>query len=283
MGRGGTVLARAVRVSGDLRAGVLLARVIHWQPYARVLWDEGLAFIAKTREVWCDETGLTPHQYKRAVTILKGLGLVEVEYHLFGGRRVSHIRLSGDATSIVPHDGPRGTTKVPKPTTGVGAHTTVPVGAGAPVHIRKKDLTMNQEDSLHAIGTKKSMDAAAAAESKIVPLSSLLKRKASVGNARRVWELSWRKTYPGKLVDGWQRTHEKQVRLKVLPLEDSLTLVHKAVTNWPSFIAKVVADTGDKAPAYPQSWFLARHAATLREWSPESAPKVVAGSYIELD
>lgn len=73
-------------------ASILLQQVGYWWPKAKVEFG-GRKFIAKTREGWCEETGLTLDQYKDALSVLKKAGYVETEQHKWGGRSVTFLAL----------------------------------------------------------------------------------------------------------------------------------------------------------------------------------------------
>ena len=64
-----------------------------------------MSWIAKTREQWMEETGLTLKQYKRAIGVLKKKGLIQIKIKRFKGVAMSHLRLTEDQP-----DGAKGTT-----------------------------------------------------------------------------------------------------------------------------------------------------------------------------
>jgi len=108
-----------IALAGDVVTGTLLAQIVYWhlpnsagQSKGGVLCSkDGLRYIAKTREEWMAETGLTLKQYKRAIFILKAKGLVEVRRMQFQRLTQSHTRLCLDRIRSVelPDDGAKGT------------------------------------------------------------------------------------------------------------------------------------------------------------------------------
>lgn len=86
-------------VDGDVVVGLLLSQIAYWcAPDARGqsklrVWRKGVQWIAKTRQEWLGETGLTLQQYRRAIRILKDKGLVEVRVMRFRGLTQSHLRI----------------------------------------------------------------------------------------------------------------------------------------------------------------------------------------------
>jgi hypothetical protein len=68
-------------------ATLFMMRVGYWWPRAKVE-RKGRKWIAKSREEWGDETGLSLKQVKQALSVLRELHLIETEQHLFGGKNV---------------------------------------------------------------------------------------------------------------------------------------------------------------------------------------------------
>jgi len=95
-------LAIAAAVGGG-PAGMLLCQLHYWhmngangQPRLRVYRD-GHYWVAKTREEWCHEVGITLHQYWGAIERLKALGVIDITYHTYAGaKRTTHIRILWD-------------------------------------------------------------------------------------------------------------------------------------------------------------------------------------------
>ncbi len=86
------LLARCVDATKSLPAAILLYRVCYWQQHASVEWA-GHMWIAKAREDWAEETGLSLDQYKRAASELRRGNLIETEKHFFNQRQVTYTRL----------------------------------------------------------------------------------------------------------------------------------------------------------------------------------------------
>lgn len=96
-------LAECVLLAGDGCAGRLLYQALYWTPKRRIRFRDRL-WIAKSREEWMAETGLTRHQYDRALAMLKDRELVQVTYRRFGGRRISHLRPNFFFSLVHPAD-----------------------------------------------------------------------------------------------------------------------------------------------------------------------------------
>jgi hypothetical protein len=92
-----------LQIGGDIRVGALLSQIVYWsepdhtgRTKLRVRRD-GVYWIAKSRQEWMHETGLTLEQYKRAVAVLKRRGLIEVRVMRFDGLAIGHTRLIPEA------------------------------------------------------------------------------------------------------------------------------------------------------------------------------------------
>ena len=92
---------------GHPHAALLLMRILFWMPKATVRHG-GHTFVAKSRQEWAVEAGTSPEQCKRAMAVLRRLGLVATEQHKFGGRNITHVRLMGHALALLPTPGVRG-------------------------------------------------------------------------------------------------------------------------------------------------------------------------------
>ncbi|QIN95208.1 hypothetical protein DLP3_045 [Stenotrophomonas phage vB_SmaS_DLP_3] len=104
-----------VAIGGDLATGLLLSQLVYWFKPGKTgksklsIVRDGRKWLAKAREEMCRETGLTLKQYKRAITVLADLELVQVERHLFAGKVTPHIWLDEERLALAAKSiGPKG-------------------------------------------------------------------------------------------------------------------------------------------------------------------------------
>lgn len=276
-----------VKIGGDLVVGSLLSQVMYWHAPTKQgksklrVQRDGQWWIAKTREEWMAECGLTLKQYKRAVSVLKEKGLVEVKVMKFGGVAMGHLRLTRlDLLPVVaPVVGPKGTGHLaPKGPTGwavkdrpliqrLQTETTVSSGATAQEPPEKKAQgLMKIEDVL-----KKK------AQEKAQPSQTLqghwLKRMSAVYGG-------WQKPLTGK-----QLGQLKQ--LKALLGGDTISVIDYVVNYWMAFGS--TASGGGSFPPQPDIGFLLKHCAVaknlLQPVAPvvASAPTVVSPPVVESE
>jgi len=72
------LIARCHAATKNANAGILLYRIAFWMPKAKVSHRK-LKWVANSAQQWCQETGLSHDQYRRAIALLRDLGLVESE------------------------------------------------------------------------------------------------------------------------------------------------------------------------------------------------------------
>jgi hypothetical protein len=96
-----------VAKGGDVVVGTLLSQIVYWFTPSTDgksktgVYRDGVAWIAKTREEWMGETGLTLEQYKRAIGVLKTKAIVEVKVMKYHGVAMSHVRLMQSITPAI--------------------------------------------------------------------------------------------------------------------------------------------------------------------------------------
>jgi hypothetical protein len=93
------LIARCRVATKNTNAAVLLYRIAFWMPKAKVSHGK-LKWVANSASQWCQQTGLSFDQYRRAIALLKTLGLVKTEQHLFGRKNVTHVRLTEKGWAI---------------------------------------------------------------------------------------------------------------------------------------------------------------------------------------
>lgn len=90
-----------LNMSGDLATASVLSRLRYWfspskkngQQRTRII-KEGKTWVARTKEEWWEECGVTCKQMRRIAKKLKDLKLVEIKYFRFNGLRTSHWHLN---------------------------------------------------------------------------------------------------------------------------------------------------------------------------------------------
>lgn len=98
---GKSVLARILPlVEHDVSVARLLAQIAYWHPKMKIT-KAGQKWIAKTREEWMRETGLTRHQYDRALRRLKERRLIYTARFKFLGQPITHLCLTEDGVGCL--------------------------------------------------------------------------------------------------------------------------------------------------------------------------------------
>lgn len=249
--------ARAIKLCGDLPAGVLLARIAFWQTKATLQYGEGLPFIAKKHTDWMEETGLTQKQMRRAWTLLRDKGLIEVQHHLFGNRRIAHVRLHGQSACLLERRCPRGPSvgypgRAPEDP---GGHTPDrPVG---PSDIERSTTGMTAEE-----------------DSPSQDITSVLGKRSVKGpgptfdDLRRAWSTAWHRAYPGESVDGFPDSPRwrKQVKDWMRQFDDPVNLGSRVVMQWESFRDLVRERRGWEPPTRPHIRVLLGTVPILQFW-----------------
>lgn len=88
-----------IHALSDVGAGLLLSRLVFWfSPNKKgdskvKVKKEGKFWVAKTRQEWGTEIGLTPKQFDRACGVLETHGLIESKVMIFSGRKAVHLSL----------------------------------------------------------------------------------------------------------------------------------------------------------------------------------------------
>lgn len=102
MGKGKTqpLLSVCVKNTPHLGAAVLLYRICFWHGKGQAKAN-GRTWIAKRREEWQHETGLTTDQTKKAFKALVDMSHIEVEQHFFGGRKMPFVRLLPRGLTVI--------------------------------------------------------------------------------------------------------------------------------------------------------------------------------------
>lgn len=106
-----------ISLTKSLPVATLLSQIVYWhspskktgKDHKMTVVREGAFWIAKTREEWCEETGLSLDQYKLALTKLKAMGLVKTKIMKFHCLTQTHLQMDMEALStlIKGTDGPK--------------------------------------------------------------------------------------------------------------------------------------------------------------------------------
>ncbi len=97
-------IARCVALAGSVPAGILLYRIAWWDTQPKVLFRREF-WIVHSHARWGFDTGLTPHQIKDAFALLKKLGLIKAERHLWEDRIYAFLQLTNKALGVRPVGG----------------------------------------------------------------------------------------------------------------------------------------------------------------------------------
>jgi hypothetical protein len=89
-----------IDMADDLNAGLLLSQIMYWNSVGNdgsvraKLVKDGRVWIAKKKAEWYNEVRLSEKQVRRAETILKKKGLVDIQLWKFGGDPMNHYSLN---------------------------------------------------------------------------------------------------------------------------------------------------------------------------------------------
>ena len=228
-----------VAATGDVICALILSKIIAWnQPdkngrtYLRVR-RKGTLWLAKSRETMCKDTGITIHQYKRAMPILVKQGWIVMERGLFAGKVTPHIQLAAGTANRLE------------------ALTANQLEAGTSKHYNQ---TKDNETKPKDLAGGKPM--ATAAEI----LKTTGKDKTQNTNLEVVWK-DLMHTVTGEWQKPW--TGEEKGKLKTLRSylgDQTPKIVRWVIPNWPLFMAYVnQKHKPDWVPGQPHLGFLLKY------------------------
>lgn len=281
MGQVSNLLARCIDATGSLPAAVLLYRICYWHPHAKIERG-GRKWIAKSREEWMQETGLSRHQYNEAIVRLKTVSMISVEQHFFGRRSITHIALSASGEAIrhpgnltpgcpvlrTPGCPPERTAQDHKGDTDKEIQQGISYGdAGASGEKEQKGDTGNVKS--HEAGKAKDMvtvkDVLLGAGKK----AAAPKEPNSVAALQHTWRTVVSEVY-GSYVPPFTMKQVGQLKhfLKACPEGKATAVMETAVRDWAGFVGHVKSQAGiNQVPAAPSVDFLVKHVGHAVDFS----------------
>lgn len=287
-----------VAAGGDVVVGVLLSQMVYWSTRMKVRDYTGVFWVAKTREDWMAETGLTLDQYKRAIQVLKRKNLVEVKVMRFKGVAMSHTRLlqpialrvgKPPAAWVDTHHPGGGSCTNPVRTETTTETTTERSGVNAraeiqsdvtgqkvdePEDIGKYPGRQNEQNLIHNGTWKASMKAAEILKQFHAP---------STGNLSSFWQ-----SRCAVIFGGYQKAHtaKEKAQLKQLQVQlgdQAKPVIDYVLNHWNAFTTRAGIAAGCSYPADPHIGFLLKHhavAVNLLQPAPV-APSVVVEPLVQ--
>lgn len=290
------VRSRLVKLLGDLAAASLLSQIVYWhEPSSKTgatklrVMSAGHRWIAKTREQWMDECGLTEWKFRRSMKILLDRGLIEKIVKKFNGDPTIHVRLLKDPFShfdleetsnlifMKPPESFGGNLKVnideasktlTKPTPEGTSEITTVGGQEHPPENGKQETAKTAAEI--SKGRKKAKNEA---NNEANNSATCEKGKKSLAN-------HWRARLVDAGVKFIQPLSAKDLgmfkRLNADLGDKAIPAIDFAFANWWKFSQKAKAQDGlDNVPTTPQLWFVLKYRQILADLYLQSiAPKV---------
>lgn len=304
-----------VEITGGLAPAILLSQLVFWfkpgksgKPKLTII-REGKFWLAKTRNDWFEECGLTLKMYRNAIAELVALGLVEVRYWKFGNDKTSHYWLdTGALASLLEF---HGFAKSPQyallalPDEPYGHNPMSPLGTSgcalkaAPLYTETTaentaEITNTVQHAALGIAgvglsqiaveeglTEMVVQAKSAGKTAAEVIAGI--KSGSSGNVSDALHLRWKKEYAG-IYGGFhgEMTMTDKGKLgriaKAVGKDRALAVIEFAIRNWQKFAIAAKDQKGlGGAPERPVVGFLLQHYAVALE-SLEEASKVPTGA-----
>lgn len=254
-------------------AALLLGQVRYWlgRPNCRsTARAGGRIWIAKTREEWGAETGLSPKQLRTALEALKSAGAIIIERHLHHNKTLGFVRLKEGAASA--EEGQTRTASEGQTGMAQMGHTTYykneiknDIGAAAPTQTREDQM----KSKIHGLSVKELAGGAGPKAAGIDP-----KEASRPGQLERVLQHAWADAFPD---DFLTRLTGKQLGqlgqfAKKCPSGMAGRVLDYCVRNWAEFTATAQNLEGAfKPPMLPTVDFLLRFARSAVQCYRDSA------------
>lgn len=267
-------LARCIGSAGAVNAGVLLNQIVYrFKHNDTLLCHKSRLWIAQTAACWFTEAGLTSKQYKRALAILKKLGLIEVthvkvrSHHRWPTTFIRLVEGFEDAAPVVPTGTiPSGPSK---------AHpTVVPTGTAKSGEV----LPMNEKKGIFAPAAHKSTQEKETQKSEQGKVSVMKK------DIEAAWKNAYAAIYPELDVTPFAGPDWNNAGILITKLgEDAPAVADAVVANWSSFLrdlhhAKGLYDQGDR----PCLHKLANHVDVALGWWKRESPLTSAEMKLQI-
>lgn len=278
MSKGRNTIQEAGQALGGARreSQMVLARIIHWMEYTTIQID-GVDFVAKTIKELAEEVALPERTVRRHLATLRRLGLIETKYKMFHGKRMGHHRyvkprsvLGGEPDNVV--DLHRG--RAQKANSGCAGQATcgrTQEASDGPTHNTEHHRTPTGQQTRRT-ASEIPMGEFGREEGEIV------KDPPRPRNLLRAWEVAYRKTHPGKPVEGFDPKMANLHRAFARQCDDPMKGIFLAVGRWSEFRSRIKVADKAHAPDLPRMETLHKRVEILNDWLAEVArgPKLNA-------
>jgi hypothetical protein len=242
-----------VELTGDLASGVLLSQLVYWfkpakngQPRLKVMNAKGELVLAKRREDWYSECGITLKQYKRAIKTLQDLGLVRVTHAQFNGAPTTHIWLDVPLLSQLVAGG------------SIGPKGTVPLGPKGPNDWAQKDQSLIYTEI--TAGTTAVTEKTAA---EILKDFQGKTKKGIEGIGFNSMVMLWKKRmslYTPNFVKELTGVEKGQLKHAYKTLgEDALPVLDRVLSDWGEFANAVAVEKNEQVSKLPTCGSFCKH------------------------
>ena len=246
------ILARCRAATKNANAAQLLYRIAYWMPRARIK-HRGKTWVANSADQWCEQTGLTIDQYRRSIALLRRLCFVHTEQHLFGGKNVTHVRLTNRACKAIAQVEP-----LQSASTDLGKSASAKMSETAQLHIQgvsaKEILHQNPNTALAnaiAYGDHDHFMIPEKISKSLMSVYDELKSDPDTDTTQALWEKGGHES-PGGLAKCWAVTVKEvygdyvpppttkelaqfKAFVSACPKDTAFVILRVCLMNWPDF------------------------------------------------
>jgi hypothetical protein len=248
----------------------------------------GVYWVAKSAKTWQEETGLSKKQYETALCLLKRLGLVVSEQHLFGGRNITFLRLTERWAEVT-----KGEPELPQEGEPEFSHMGEPLIQGDTSKSYVKELSNDSSRRVRETGASEGGPEVVATNKEggsMTTVKELMdgatwKKPISrpmdgIPALVSVWQEHMAETYGGyQPAFTGKQTGQMKLFQKACPPGQCALVLDKVLKNWSDFVVDVKAAADLKSvPSQPNLDFLLKYVSNALQFvKAESGTKPLLG------
>jgi hypothetical protein len=272
--KGMSPLAAMIAEAGDVSAGRLKQQIKYKWLYYPVI-EGGETWVKFTRAEMCRWTGLSRHQYDRAIRILKKKKLIVAKYRHANGKMHTFARLLEG-----PDNTPDNTQEVPK-VLSAGPDNMMSAGADNTLELsngKTKNLPLYKKEILKEkpIGEAKPGEKPAGEE-----IEQLIAHSKSPVDVEAIWKRTLKEHHPCNHHQIWSPTRLQELKALAGDLAWPILAgaAHDAVKRWAELTHYLQANHGAyKMPLVPAAWVFTKYFGGCVEFAAAMAAEVSSGA-----